>query len=148
MASSWKSYLNLTHYYFTLFHCLITMLQRESLVNVIDNTWALQAKVIGMIGTMEKEVGIGDIVTVSIQKSSPTSTLRPGQVSKALIVRTKKEMKRADGTYIRFGDNAVIILDIDTKWAMKPKGKRVFWPVPKELRTHYKEVTNIAQEVI
>ena len=124
------------------------MLQRESLVHVADNTWATEAKVIGMIGTMEKQVSIGDVVTVSIQKASPSSSIQPWQVCKALIVRTRKELRRSDGTYLRFGDNAVVILEVDNKWEMKPKGKRVFGPLPKELREHYKSVTNIAQEVI
>lgn len=124
------------------------MLQRESLVVVTDNTGATEAKIIGMLGTMEKQVSVGDIVNVAIQKASPAASVKPGQVCKALVVRTRKEIRRADGTYIRFGDNAVIILDIDNKGEMKPKGKRISGPLPKELREHYKSVTNLAEEVI
>lgn len=124
------------------------MLQRESFVVVTDNTGATEAKIIGMLGTMEKQVSIGDIVNVAIQKASPSASVKAGQVCKALIVRTRKEIRRPDGTYIRFGDNAVIILDVDNKWEMKPKGKRISGPLPKELREHYKSVTNLAQEVI
>lgn len=124
------------------------MLQRESLVAVVDNTGATEAKVIGMLGTMSRQVGIWDIVIVAIQKATPAASVRPGQVVKALVVRTKKELRRSDGTYIRFGDNAVIVLDIDNKGEMKPKGKRISGPLPKELREHYKSVTNLAEEVI
>lgn len=124
------------------------MLQRESFVVVTDNTGATEAKIIGMLGTMEKQVSIGDIVNVAIQKATPSASVRPGEVCKALIVRTRKEIRRPDGTYIRFGDNAVIILDIDTKGEMKPKGKRISGPIPKELREHHKSVTNIAEEVV
>ncbi len=124
------------------------MLQRESLVVVTDNTGATLAKVIGMLGTMEKQVSIGDIVNVAIQKASPSASVKPGQVCKALVVRTRKEIRRPDGTYIRFGDNAVIILDVDNKGEMKPKGKRISGPLPKELREHYKSVTNLAEEVL
>lgn len=124
------------------------MLQRESLVVVTDNTGATEAKVIGMLGTMEKQVSIGDVVNVAIQKASPSASVKPGQVCKALVVRTRKEIRRPDGTYIRFGDNAVIILDIDNKGEMKPKGKRISGPLPKELREHYKSVTNLAEEVL
>ena len=124
------------------------MLQRESFVVVTDNTGATEAKIIGMLGTMEKQVSIGDIVNVAIQKATPAASVRPGEVCKALIVRTRKEIRRPDGTYIRFGDNAVIILDVDTKGEMKPKGKRISGPIPKELREHHKSVTNIAEEVV
>lgn len=124
------------------------MLQRESIVQVVDNTWATVAKVIGIPGSNKRQVSIGDIVNVAIQKASPASSLKAWQVCKALIVRTKKEMRRTDGTYIRFGDNAVVIMDIDAKWEIKPKGKRVSGPLPKELREKYKTVTNIAEEVI
>jgi len=124
------------------------MLQRESIVQVVDNTWATVAKVIGIPGSNKRQAFLGDIVNVAIQKSSPSSSLRPGSVAKALIVRTKKEIRRPDGTYIRFGDNAVVIMDIDARWEIKPKGKRISGPLPKELREKYKTVTNISEEVI
>ena len=106
------------------------MLQRESFVVVTDNTGATEAKVIGMLGTMEKQVSIGDIVNVAIQKASPAASVKAGQVCKALVVRTRKEIRRPDGTYIRFGDNAVVILDVDNKGEMKPKGKRISGKLP------------------
>lgn len=124
------------------------MLQRESFVVVTDNTGATEAKVIGIPGPVQRQVGIGDIVNVAIQKASPAASVKPGQVCKALIVRTRKETRRSDGSYIRFGDNAVIILDIDAKGEMKPKGKRISGPLPKELREKFKSVTNLAEEVI
>lgn len=124
------------------------MLQRETIVQVVDNTWATVAKIIGIPGSNKRQVWIGDIVNVAIQKASATASLKAWEVCKALVVRTKKEIGRTDGTYIRFGDNAVVIMDIDAKWEMKPKGKRVSGPLPKELREKYKTVTNIAEEVI
>jgi large subunit ribosomal protein L14 len=124
------------------------MLQRETLVVVTDNTWATEAKIIGIPGPVQRQVGIGDIVNVAIQKASPSASVKPWQVCKALVVRTRKETRRSDGTYIRFWENAVIILDVDAKWEMKPKGKRISWPLPKELREKFKNVTNLAEEVI
>jgi large subunit ribosomal protein L14 len=124
------------------------MLQRESLVNVVDNTWATVAKIVGIPGPVQRQVGIGDVVNVAIQKASPSASVKVWQVCKALIVRTRKETRRLDGSYIRFWDNAVIILDIDTKGEMKPKWKRITWPIPKELREKFKSVTNIAEEVV
>jgi large subunit ribosomal protein L14 len=124
------------------------MLQRETLVVVTDNTWATEAKIIGIPGPVQRQVGIGDVVNVAIQKASPAASVKPWQVCKALIVRTRKETRRVDGTYIRFGENAVIILDIDAKGEMKPKWKRISWPLPKELREKFKNVTNLAEEVI
>ncbi len=124
------------------------MLQRESIVLVVDNTWATVAKIIGIPGSNKRQAFVGDIVSVAIQKATPSSSLRPGDVAKALIVRTKKEMRRSDWTYIRFGDNAVVIMDIDARGEIKPKWRRVSWPLPKELREKYKTVTNISEEVI
>lgn len=124
------------------------MLQRESFVVVTDNTGATVAKIIGIPGPVQRQVGIGDIVNVAIQKASPSASVKKWQVVKALVVRTRKETRRNDGTYIRFGENAVIILDVDNKWEMKPKGKRISGPLPKELREKFKSVTNLAEEVI
>lgn len=124
------------------------MLLRESIVIVTDNTGATVAKVVGIPGSNKKQAILGDIVNVSIQKASPASSLKAWQVCKAVVVRTRKEIRRSDGSYIRFGDNAVVILDIDAKGEIKPKGKRVSGPVAKELRERYKTITNIAEEVI
>ena len=97
---------------------------------------------------MERQVSIGDVVNVSIQKSSPSSSIEPGQIFKAVIVRVRKEIGRKDGSYIKFGDNAVVLMDVDTKGEIKPIGKRVFGPVPRELREHYKSITSLASEII
>lgn len=126
------------------------MLQTESVVNVIDNTWAKTALIIGIPnGTRKRKAKLGDTVVVVIQNASSTGLVKKGQVLRAMIVRTRKEVRRKDGSYIRFADNAVIILDINDKWEIKPKWKRVFWPVAKEIRDlGFKDVTNIAEEVI
>lgn len=124
------------------------MLLRESIINVTDNTGATVAKVVGIPWSNKKQALLGDIVNVSIQKATPASSLKVWQVCKAVIVRTRKEIRRPDGTYVRFGDNAVVILDIDAKGEIKPKGKRVAGPVAKELRVNFKSITNIAEEVI
>lgn len=126
------------------------MLQTESVVDVIDNTGAKRALIIGIPQwTRKKSAGIGEIVVVVVKSASSTWVVKKWQVMRAMIVRTRKEIWRNDWTYIRFENNAVILLDINDKWEMKPKWKRIFWPVAKEVRQlGYKEVTNIAEEVI
>ena len=125
------------------------MLQRESFVVIIDNTGALIGKVVWIPWSNSRKAWIWNIVNIAIQKSLPTSSIKAWQVVKALIVRTKKEVRRTDGTYIRFSDNAVVVMDVDAKWEIKPKGKRISWPLPKELRDlWYRNVTNLAEEVI
>lgn len=126
------------------------MLRRESVVTVTDNTGAKKAKVIWIPnGSRKKNAGIGDYVTVAIQEASPDGSIRKWQVVRALVVRTRKETWRRDWSYIRFGDNAIIIVEITEKWEIKPKGKRIFGPVAKEIREMWlKTITNLAEEVI
>lgn len=124
------------------------MLQRESIVLVVDNTWATKAKIIGIPWSNKRQAFLGDIVSIAIQEASPSASVRPWDVAKGLIVRVKKEFRRDDGTYMRFGENAVVVMDIDARWEIKPKGKRVSGPLPRELREKYKTVTNISDEVV
>ena len=126
------------------------MLIRESMVVVTDNTGAKKAKIIGIPwGTGKKKATVGDYVVVAIKEASPSWSVKKWQVVRWLIVRTRKEVGRKDGTYVRFGDNAIVIVDVDAKGELKPKGKRIFWPIVKEIRNlWYKAVSNMAEEVI
>ena len=102
------------------------MLQMHSNLTVADNSGAKRAKVIKVLGGSHRRyAGIGDVVVVAIKEAIPTSTIKEGAVEKAVIVRVAKEYRRPDGTYIRFDDNACVIVDADKN----PKGKRIFGPV-------------------
>ena len=107
------------------------MLQMQSNLTVADNSGAKRAQVIKVLGgSRRRYAGIGDVVVVAIKEAIPTSTIKEGSVEKAVIVRVAKEYRRPDGTYIRFDDNACVIVDADKN----PKGKRIFGPVARELR--------------
>ena len=107
------------------------MLQMQSNLTVADNSGAKRAQVIKVLGGSHRRyAGIGDVVVVAIKEAIPTSTIKEGSVEKAVIVRVAKEYRRPDGTYIRFDDNACVIVDADKN----PKGKRIFGPVARELR--------------
>jgi large subunit ribosomal protein L14 len=122
------------------------MIQHESMVHVADNTGVTQALVIGIIKGNSKSAGIGDIVVVAYKKVASTSTLKKAGVGRAMVVRTVNKIRRNDGTYISFADNAVVLIDKDKE----PLGKRIFWPVAKEIREKfsYKNIASMAQEVI
>lgn len=122
------------------------MIQVESKLNVADNSGAKLAECIKVIGGSKRRyAGIGDIIVVAIKEALPTSTIKKGSVEKAVIVRVSKEYRRPDGTYVRFDDNACVIVD-DNK---NPKGKRIFGPVARELRDHdYMKIISLAPEVL
>lgn len=122
------------------------MLQTESSVVVADNSGAKTAQVIAVLkGSNGRKAGIGDKVKVAIKSASPSSTFKKGDVSTAVIVRLKKEIRRKDGTYIRLDDNAVALINKDNE----PLGKRIFGPVLRELRDKgFKDVATLAEEVI
>jgi len=126
------------------------MLKLESMVIIADNTQAKKAKIIRIMkGSAAKSASIGDIVMVTIKDAMPTASVKKGQVVAAVIVRTKKEIARPDGTYVRFGDNAVVLLTKDAKGNINPIGKRVFGPVARELRDiGWRNITNMAEEVV
>ncbi len=126
------------------------MLKNESVVVVADNTWAKKAKIIRILkGSTGKTATVWDKVVVAVKTTMPNGSVKKWQVTQAMVVRVKKEIPRKDGTYIRFGDNAVILLTKNDKWEMSPIGKRIFWPVARELRElWHRNITNMAEEVL
>tara|TARA_Y100001970_G_scaffold220241_1_gene270420 strand:+ start:708 stop:1076 length:369 start_codon:yes stop_codon:yes gene_type:complete len=122
------------------------MIQQETRLRVADNTGAkvvLCIKVLG--GTGRKYARLGDLVIVTVKKAIPGGVVKKGEVSTAVIVRTKKEVRRKDGSYIRFDENAAVLLDGNNE----PKGTRVFGPVARELREKkYMKILSLAPEVI
>jgi len=123
------------------------MVQVESFLNVADNSGAKIAQCIKVLGgTKRKYASIGDIIVIAIKDALPTSVIKKGTVERAVVVRTSKEYRRPDGTYIRFDDNACVIIDA----AMNPKGKRIFGPVARELREKgdFMKIVSLAPEVL
>jgi len=123
------------------------MLQQESRLKVADNTGAKEALVIRVLGgTKRRYASIGDQIVVTIKDATPNGTVKKGQVAKAVVVRTKKEVRRKDGTYIRFDDNACVIIDGNTG---EMSGTRVFGPVARELREkQFMKIVSLAPEVL
>ena len=122
------------------------MLQMQSKMVVADNSGAKLVQCIKVLGgTHRRYAGIGDIVVVAVKEAIPTSTIKEGSVQKAVIVRVAKEYRRPDGTYIRFDDNACVLVDADKN----PRGKRIFGPVARELRDmDYMKIVSLAPEVL
>ncbi|HAM78206.1 MAG: 50S ribosomal protein L14 [Treponema sp.] len=122
------------------------MIQMQSKLTVADNSGAKLVQCIKVLGgTHRRYAGIGDIVVVAVKEAIPTSTIKEGTVQKAVIVRVAKEYRRPDGTYIRFDDNACVIVDADKN----PKGKRIFGPVARELRDmDFMKIISLAPEVL
>jgi large subunit ribosomal protein L14 len=122
------------------------MIQVESYLNVADNSGAKVVQCIKVLGgSKRKYASIGDIVVVAVKDALPTSTIKKGTVERAVVVRTHKEYRRPDGTYIRFDDNACVIIDAN----QNPKGKRIFGPVARELREmDYMKIVSLAPEVL
>jgi large subunit ribosomal protein L14 len=122
------------------------MIQVETFLNVADNSGAKIVQCIKVLGgSKRKYAGVGDIIVVAVKDALPTSTIKKGSVEKAVVVRTHKEYRRPDGTYIRFDDNACVIIDA----SLNPKGKRIFGPVARELREKdYMKIVSLAPEVL
>ena len=122
------------------------MIQQESRLNVADNTGAKEVLCIRVLGgTKRKYARIGDIIVVSVKKAIPGGELKKGTISKAVIVRAKKEMRRKDGSYIRFDDNAAVLINNQ----LEPTGTRVFGPVGRELREkNFIKILSLAPEVV
>jgi large subunit ribosomal protein L14 len=122
------------------------MIQMQTLLNVADNSGAKKAMCIKVLGGSRKKVArVGDIITVAIKDALPNAPVKKGSIERAVVVRTNKEYRRQDGTYIRFDDNACVIIDS----SRNPKGKRVFGPVARELREKdYMKIVSLAPEVL
>lgn len=119
------------------------MLQIRSILNVADNTGALKLMIISSGG--KKKFTIGDVVTCAVQKADPQSTIKKGELVKALIIRTRKEKRRSDGSYVRFDDNAAVLIDLKDK---KPKGTRILGPIAREIKElGYNKIASLAQEL-
>jgi ribosomal protein L14, bacterial/organelle len=121
------------------------MIQQESRLAVADNSGAKEVLCIRVLGgTRRRYASVGDKIVVSIKSALPASEVKKGTVSKAVVVRTKKEIRRPDGSYIRFDDNAVVLLsNVD-----EIRGTRIFGPVARELRDKYMKIVSLAPEVL
>ena len=122
------------------------MIQLRSILDVADNTGARRAAMISRMGQITDTAGIGDIITVHIKQSATDATVKKGEVAKAVVVRTKKPVRRPDGSYLRFDSNAIVIIDAATN---NPKGTRIFGPVARELRAkNFMKIISLAPEVL
>ena len=122
------------------------MIQQESRLRVADNSGAKEVLCIRVLGgTAKRYASIGDQIVVSVKQALPSGNAKKGSVSKAVVVRTKKEVRRPDGSYIRFDDNAVVLLNNSDE----PRGTRIFGPVARELRDKgYMKIISLAPEVL
>lgn len=122
------------------------MIQMQSQLNVADNSGAKLVQCIKVLGGSHRRyASVGDVIVVAVKDALPTSTIKRGAVEKAVIVRLSKEYRRPDGTYIRFDDNACVLIDANKN----PKGKRIFGPVARELRDmDYMKIISLAPEVL
>ena len=122
------------------------MIQQESYLKVADNTGAKEIKCIRVLGGSKRKYGnIGDVIVASVRKSPPGGQVKKGEVVKAVIVRSAKGVRRADGTYVRFDENAAVLIKDDKN----PRGTRIFGPVARELRDKdYMKILSLAPEVV
>ena len=121
------------------------MIQQESRLTVADNSGAKEVLCIRVLGgTAKRYATVGDKIVVTVKSSLPASEVKKGTVSKAVVVRTKKEIRRADGSYIRFDDNACVLLTNQDEI----RGTRIFGPVARELRDKYMKIVSLAPEVL
>jgi len=122
------------------------MIQQNSRLIVADNTGAKKAMCIKVLGGTRRRYGtVGDIIVVAIKNAVPGGSVKKGEVSKAVVVRTKKEVPRSDGSYIRFDENAVVLINDQNE----PKGTRIFGPVARELREkQFMKIVSLAPEVL
>ncbi len=121
------------------------MLQVRSILDVADNTGAKRAAAIGVIGRNQRYAGIGDVIKAHIKEAAPDGTVKKGDVVDAVVVRTRKQIRRADGSYLRFDSNAIVIIDKENN----PRGTRIFGPVARELRDKkFMKIISLAPEVM
>jgi large subunit ribosomal protein L14 len=122
------------------------MIQVESMLTVVDNSGAKTVQCIKVLGgTRRRYASVGDIIVVAVKSALPNSSIKKGTIEKAVVVRTHKEYRRPDGTYIRFDDNACVLLNAQDEL----RGTRIFGPVARELRdTNYTKIISLAPEVL
>lgn len=122
------------------------MIQTESVLDVADNSGAKRVKCIKVLGgSKRKYAGIGDIVVVSIKDAAPNGKVKKGDLARAVVVRTKKEIRRIDGSYIRFDTNSAVLINKENE----PVGSRIFGPVARELRAkRFMKIVSLAPEVL
>ncbi|MDD5088225.1 MAG: 50S ribosomal protein L14 [bacterium] len=122
------------------------MIQEYSILNVADNTGAKKVRCFRVYGgTGRRTASVGDIIMVSVRSAIPNATVKKGEKSRAVIVRTTKEVRRRDGSYIRFDENAVVLIDKESE----PRGTRIFGPVARELREkQFMKIISLAPEVV
>ena len=121
------------------------MIQMYTYIDVADNTGAKEAMCIKVLGgTRRRYAGIGDVIIASVKKAIPGGDVKPGDVVKGVIVRTRVATRREDGSYVRFDRNALVLLDNDNN----PRGTRIFGAVPRELRAKFNKIISLAAEVV
>lgn len=121
------------------------MIQMKSVLDVADNTGAKLCGCIQILGSSRRRYGhVGDIIVGTIKKSMPGASVKQGEVVRGVVIRTKKEIRREDGTYVRFDRNAMVLLDGDGN----PRGTRIFGAVPRELRAKFMKIISLAAEVV
>ena len=122
------------------------MIQMQSILDVADNTGARMAKMIGVIGKKNSlNANIGDVITAHVREAASGGTVKKGEVVRAVIVRTRQPIRREDGSYLRFDNNAIVIIDKD----LNPRGTRIFGPVARELREkNFMKIVSLAPEVL
>jgi len=121
------------------------MIQMQTRLNVADNSGAKSVMVITVLGQRKKYAGVGDIVTASVKEAIPGGAVKKGEVVKAVVVRTAKQVRREDGSYLKFDGNAAVIIDAQNN----PRGTRIFGPVARELREkNFMKIISLAPEVL
>ena len=121
------------------------MIQIRSRLDVADNTGARMATMIGVIGKRTLTARVGDVITATVKEAATGGTVKKGEVVRAVVVRTKQPVRREDGSYLRFDNNAIVIIDKD----LNPRGTRIFGPVARELREkNFMKIVSLAPEVL
>lgn len=121
------------------------MIQLRSVIDIADNTGARKASMIRRLGQNKKTASVGDVIVVNVRESNTDASVKKGEVARAVVVRTKAPIRRADGSYLRFDSNAVVIIDANNN----PKGTRIFGPVARELRSKkFMKIISLAPEVL
>ncbi len=121
------------------------MLQLRSILDVADNSGAKRAATIGVLGRNQRYARVGDVIKAHVKEATPDGTVKKGEVVDAVVVRTRKSIRRSDGSFLRFDSNAMVIIDKDNN----PRGTRIFGPVARELRDRkFMKIISLAPEVI